>query len=78
MSIFNAFRRHPASVGESYIQHQRSAFGFGLRMMLGGLACLVHGLFPFLCMKTGSRQISLLHDRMVRNRHGDRRHIPHD
>ncbi|NCP19162.1 MAG: hypothetical protein GW855_08400 [Erythrobacter sp.] len=66
--IHQAFTRHPASVGESYGQHLRHASAFGLRMILGGIACLVHGLLPFLFVKTGSRQIESLHGRMVVNR----------
>jgi Family of unknown function (DUF6356) len=62
------FTDHPASIGETYGQHLRHASGFGLRMILGGCACLIHGLLPFLFVKTGSRQIRSLHDRMVTNR----------
>lgn len=59
---------HPASVGESYGEHLVMASGFGLRMILGGIACLIHGLLPFLFVRTGSAQISELHDTMVANR----------
>lgn len=59
---------HPAQVGESYFQHLGAAAGFGVRMIAGGLACLVHGILPFLCTTTGSRTISSLHERMVTNR----------
>jgi hypothetical protein len=69
MSDLNPFQAHPASVGETYFQHQRTAFGFGMRMIGGGAACLLHGLLPFLCGSTGSRQIAVLHDRMIRHRH---------
>ena len=62
------FTEHPQSVGESYTEHMGVAFGFGARMVLAGLACLVHGLLPFLFVKTGSRTIATLHDRMVANR----------
>lgn len=48
------FTRHPGSVGESYWQHQRFALAFGGRMLVGGLACVVHGIFPFLFERTGS------------------------
>ena len=34
----------------------------------GGIACLLHALLPFLFVKTGSRIITELHDRMVANR----------
>ncbi len=62
------FNEHPHSVGESYGEHMGVAFGFGWRMVLAGLACLVHAVLPFLFVKTGSRTISVLHDRMVANR----------
>ena len=65
------FTDHPASVGETYGQHLVSASGFGSRMLLAGLACMLHGLLPFLFVRTGSRTIELLHDRMIVNR---RRH----
>ncbi|MEM9667873.1 MAG: DUF6356 family protein [Pseudomonadota bacterium] len=67
----HAFTQHPSSVGESYFQHMRAAFGFGWSMLFGGFACLIHGIFPFLCAKTGSRCIGRLHHRMVIHR--DRR-----
>ena len=72
MNPVRLFNDHPASVGENYGQHLIHASGFGFRMMLGGLACMVHGLLPFLFVKTGSQQIAALYDRMVANR----RHNP--
>jgi hypothetical protein len=63
-----AFTEHPQSVGETYFEHMGSAFGFGIRMLGGGIACLMHGIFPFLFTKTGSSTIALLHDRMIANR----------
>ncbi len=62
------FTDHPASVGESYGEHLRTASGFAGRMVLGGCACLVHALLPFLFVRTGSRCISELHERMLVNR----------
>ncbi|MDP2322666.1 MAG: DUF6356 family protein, partial [Gammaproteobacteria bacterium] len=41
-SPLSLFTEHPASVGESYIEHLISATGFSLRMIGAGLACLVH------------------------------------
>jgi hypothetical protein len=64
----NLFTDHPASVGETYGEHLAAAGGFGLRMILGGMACLLHGLLPFLFTRTGSSTIALLHDRMVISR----------
>jgi hypothetical protein len=69
MNPIRAFSQHPASVGESYSEHLLHATGFGLRMMFGGLACLVHGVLPFLFERTGSRTVTRLNDCMVANRH---------
>ncbi len=55
-------------MGESYTGHLLQALCFGTRMVLGGMACLVHGVLPFLFVRTGSRAIADLNDRMVVNR----------
>jgi hypothetical protein len=62
------FTDHPKALGESYVEHMGMAFGFGRAMLLGGLACLLHGIFPFLFVKTGSDTIRELHSLMVTNR----------
>jgi len=67
----SAFTDHPASVGETYGQHMGMAFSFAGRMFLASLACLIHGVLPFLCVRTGSMAIADLHQRMVTHR--DRR-----
>ncbi len=69
MSTWNRlFNDHPASVDETYGQHFVQAVGFGLRMIWGGLQCLVHAVVPGLCEKSGSTMICELHERMVTNR----------
>ena len=40
----------------------------GGRMLVAGLACLLHGLVPSLFKTTGSEAIRTLHDQMVVNR----------
>jgi hypothetical protein len=62
------FLEHPRSVEEGYFEHFRVAAGFGSRMFLAGLACLVHAAIPGLCVRTGSDAIRELHHRMVTNR----------
>ncbi len=62
------FTRHPASVGETYLEHLESASFFGSRMILAGCACMLHGLFPFLCVTTGSSTVKHLHERMITHR----------
>jgi hypothetical protein len=66
--MLHRFTDHPSAVNETYFQHMGMAFGFGGRMLLGGLACLVHGLFPWLCTTRGSDTIRGLHHRMVSHR----------
>ena len=66
--MFRRFTDHPASVNETYFQHMAMAFGFGGRMLLGALACFVHGLLPWLCLTRGSDTIRTLHHRMVSHR----------
>ncbi|MEO1168382.1 MAG: DUF6356 family protein [Pseudomonadota bacterium] len=60
--------KHLRDIGETYAEHFVAASGFGLRMVTTGLACLVHGIFPFLFEKTGSEMVRRLHDEMVRKR----------
>ena len=64
----NYFTEHPASVGESYVEHLKAASGFGVLMIASGLACLIHGLVPALFTRTGSQTVQRLHDRMIANR----------
>ena len=65
MNLLRAFTQHPASVGESYPEHLLRAMYFGVRMVFAGLACVIHGVLPFLFVRTGSRAIADLNDRMV-------------
>lgn len=74
--IKRAFTEHPASVGESYFQHMGMAFSFSAKMIGAGLACFVHGFFPFLFKCTGRNCIEDLHNRMVLHR--DRRECAED
>ena len=52
------FLSHPRSVGETWAEHAVMATRFGLAMLAGGLACLLHALVPGLCVRTGSRTIA--------------------
>jgi hypothetical protein len=68
MSIFRWFSAHPASVGESYGEHLVTATSFGGRMIFAGIACMLHGLLPFLFARTGSRAVSALNEELVARR----------
>jgi uncharacterized protein DUF6356 len=63
-----SFTEHPASVGETYGEHFRSACKFGARMISGGVACFVHAVCPFVFVTTGSSTVRHLHELMVTNR----------
>lgn len=63
-----SFTEHPASVGETYGEHFRYASSFGGAMLLGGAACILHGLLPFLFTRTGSSTVLRLHERIMANR----------
>ena len=58
------FAEHPRSVGESYAKHFRTAARFGLALVSGGLACLLHALVPALFERTGSRTVKRLYSEM--------------
>ncbi|WOI54593.1 DUF6356 family protein [Parvularcula sp. LCG005] len=69
MAIVDKFKAHPTSVGESYFQHLNGASSIGTRMIIAGVACLLHGLFPFLFTRTGSNMLFKLHQEASERRH---------
>lgn len=68
MKPWQLFTQHPASVGETYLQHLRAACTFGLAMFAGGVGCVVHAVLPFLCVNTGSECVAKLHRRLSARR----------
>ena len=62
------FSNHPASVGESYLEHFATAMRFSMTMIVGCVVCAIHALLPFLFEKTGSRIVEHLHRTMVTHR----------
>ena len=64
----NIFTDHPKTVGETYSEHFMTATSFGIPMITAGVACVLHGFFPFMFEKTGSNLVRRLYDRMVVNR----------
>ena len=76
MGIRRLFTEHPASVGETYLQHLCAASGFAFRMFAGGIACFLHALLPFAFQHTGSDCIESLHERMITNRRRKAHAVP--
>jgi hypothetical protein len=62
------FLDHPATVGESYVEHFCVAGRFGMTMIKGGLGALVHAFVPALCKTRGSDTVAELHRQMVLKR----------
>ena len=61
-------------MGETYFQHMRCATIFGFSMLTGGIACLIHAIFPFLFEKTGSNfLLKMTHDYVERLPQGETR-----
>ena len=54
---------HLKEVNEKYVEHMLCAQKYGLRMMLAGAACFIHGIFPNLFVTTASTTMhSLLNE----------------
>ena len=66
--FFHSFTEHPASVGESYLQHFAFALRFSGKLFCAGGAALVHALVPAFFETTASRLIKEMVTEM------DRRH----
>jgi hypothetical protein len=62
------FTQHPATVGESYLEHMGVALGFAATLAVAAVCCALHGIFPFAFQTAGSRRIRELHHRMVTHR----------
>ena len=63
--LYRLFTDHPTSLNESYFEHLVCAFSFATKMIIAGFACLIHSIFPFLFMYTGSSTIESLHVEMI-------------
>jgi Family of unknown function (DUF6356) len=78
MDPLRPFTEHPASVGESYLEHLGVAVAFGSRMIFAGCACVMHGLLPFLFVRTGSDAVKGLNDRLLARHHRAAGPMPDD
>jgi hypothetical protein len=58
---------HLESVSETYIEHLCFAASVGLRMIGGGIAVILHGIFPAIFQYTGSSIIRALYEK-IQNR----------
>jgi hypothetical protein len=65
MDLKQLFTQHPTSLNETYLEHLKFAEKCGIRMILGGAALLIHGLFPFIFAKTGSSTVDSVTNAMI-------------
>lgn len=61
----NIFTKHPKAMNESYSEHFVCAVRFGVTMLIGGMACIIHAFFPFLFQKTGSNLLIAMTERFI-------------
>ena len=60
----NIFNKHPNSVGESYFEHFKKAWSFGIRSLTISFRAFTHAFFPFLYEHGTSDKISELHEEL--------------
>lgn len=65
----NWLTKHLSDINESYFLHMKHALFFGFSMLVGGLACIIHGIFPFLFQKTASNILLRLMYQFVNRNH---------
>lgn len=58
------FKEHPASVGETYLEHMAFAAAFAATLLGAALAALIHAFVPALFETTASRMIRDLYHRI--------------
>ena len=59
---------HLHEINKSYFVHFKDAFYYGLRLLIGGLAAIIHAIFPFWFETTASDGIKELNDCMQERR----------
>ena len=57
---------HPRDIGETYGEHAGHALTIGLKMLGGGLACLVHAVLPGLFVRTATNAVADVQNLMTK------------
>ncbi len=68
MKIDSFFTRHLRETGEGYFEHLFFTLQTACVLILGGLTILIHGLFPFVFVKTTGGLIERLYQRLMTRR----------
>lgn len=68
------YTEHPNEAGETFWQHLWFTFTMSMRFLYTGVVIIIHGLFPFLLKREGSRQIEkvyhIMKSRQPKGGHG--------
>ena len=56
-----AFTQHPHDTDESYLEHLWFTAKMAGRLLFAMLVLIIHGVFPFLLVRTASHQIELIY-----------------
>jgi Family of unknown function (DUF6356) len=62
------FLAHPRTVGEGYLEHSAFALRIATRLLLAGMAALLHAVVPCLCETTASRIVLAMNADIVARR----------
>ena len=59
--VEKAFTQHPEDTGETYLEHLWFTSKMAGRFLFTSAVIVLHGLFPFLCVRTASNQIERIY-----------------
>lgn len=59
--VMEAFTYHPEETGETYLQHLWFTVTMSVRFAYVSFIIMAHGVFPFLFMKSASREIEKIY-----------------
>lgn len=62
--VSRAFTEHPQDTGETYWEHLWFTCKMAARFLYAITVLMIHGLFPFLLMREGSKQIEKIYSIM--------------
>lgn len=70
MGVREKFTEHPASVGETYLEHGRNAARYSRELLSASVCAAIHALFPWKHCTSASSKIRALHDEMESGNRG--------
>ena len=76
MGMLTPFTRHPTAVGQTYFEHLTSASGFAGKMIVAGVACMIHAALPMIFVRTASEAIDQLQRQMAKPGRSDAEPTP--